>query len=153
VREVLDADLRWRDPAQHRIARDRILTHVDGRLRELRESTDPDADSVARHLCANALYLQRDGFGRSSQFDGRRAGHVYEDALRPSDHRALLELTAREHSPEFAAIIEYWLGRQPESFRIVRRAATREVTGLLACIRLTKPRREDTGADPFAADA
>jgi len=153
VRDVLDADLRWRDPARHRIARDRILTHIDNRLQELRASTDPDADSVARHLCANALYLQRDGFGRSSQFDGRRAGHVYEDALRPGDHRALLELTAREHSPEFAAVIECWLGRQPESFRIVRNAATREVTGLLACIRLTEPRREDTDADPFAAEA
>jgi len=153
VREVLDADLRWRDPARHRIARDRILTHIDDRLQELRTSTDPDADSVARHLCANALYLQRDGFGSSLQFDGRRAGQVYQDALRPGDRRALLELTAREHSPRYAAIIEYWLDRQPESFRIVRSAATREVTGLLACIRLTEPRREDTEADPFAADA
>jgi hypothetical protein len=153
VRDVLDADLRWRDPARHRTARDKILTHIDDRLQSLRESTDPDADSVARHLCANALYLQRDGFGRSSQFEGRRLGEVYEDAPQPQDRRALLDLAAREDSAQFADIIEYWFDRQPESFRLVRRAGTREVTGLLACVRLTQPRREDREADPFADEA
>jgi hypothetical protein len=153
VRDILDADLRWRDPARHRNARDKILTHIDDRLQSLRNSTDPDADSVARHLCANALYLQRDGFGRSSQFEGRRLGEVYEDAPQPADRSALLELATREDSAQFADIIEYWFDRQPESFRIVRRSGTREVTGLLACIRLTQPRREDREADPFADEA
>jgi hypothetical protein len=153
VREVLEADLRWRDPARHRMARDKILTHIDDRLRVLRESTDPDADSVARHLCANALYLQREEFGRPSQFEGRRTGDVYEDAPHPWDRRALLELAAREDSAQFAEIIEYWFDRQPEAFRIVRRSGTREVTGLLACVQLTRPRREDLKADPFADEA
>ena len=154
VRDVLDADLRWRDPAGHRNVRDRILTHIDAQLQALRESTDPDADSVTRHLCSNALYLQRDGFGRPTQFDGRRVGDVYEDAAYPWDRGALLELAAREDSAQFADIIEYWFDRQPEAFRVVRRAgARREVTGLVACVRLTRPRREDLKADPFAADA
>jgi hypothetical protein len=63
VRDVLDADLRWRDPAGHRSVRDRILAHLDDQLQAVRVSTDPDADSVTRHLCSNVLYLQRDGFG------------------------------------------------------------------------------------------
>ena len=154
VRDILDADLRWRDPAGHRSIRDRILTHIDRQLQALRESTDPDADSVTRHLCSNALYLQRDGFGRSAQFDGRRIGDVYEDAAYPWDRSALLDLAAHEGSAQFADIIEYWFDRRPEAFRVVRRAdAKRELTGLLACIRLTRPRREDLKADPFADDA
>ena len=154
VRDVLDADLRWRDPAGHRTVRDRILTHIDRQLRSLRESTDPDADSVTRHLCANALYLQRDGFGRPAHFDGRRTGDVYEDAAHPGDRSALLELATREDSAQFADIIEYWFDRRPEAFRVARRAgAARELTGLLACVRLTRPRREDLKADPFADDA
>ena len=153
VRDVLDADLRWRDPAGHRGVRDRILAHLDDQLQALRVSTDPDADSVTRHLCSNVLYLQRDGFGQSGQasrFGGRRAGDVYEDVHYPWDRSVLLELAARENAAQYADIIEYWLDRQPEAFRVVRRADTREVTGLLACIRLSQPRREDLKADPFA---
>jgi AAA ATPase domain len=156
VRDVLDADLRWRDPAGHRAVRDRILAHLDDQLQTVRLSTDPDADSVARHLCSNVLYLQRDGFGQSGQssrFGGRRAGDVYEDVHYPWDRSALLELAARENSAQNADVIEYWLARQPEAFRVVRRAGTREVTGLLACVRLTRPRHEDLKADPFAAAA
>jgi hypothetical protein len=150
VRDVLDADLRWRDPAGHWSMRDRILTHIDSQLQAVRASYDSEADSVIRHLCSNALYLQRDGFGRPSRFGGRRAGDVYEDVHYPWDRSALLELAARENSAQYAAIIEYWLDRQPEAFRVVRRADTREVTGLLACVRLTQPRHEDREADPFA---
>jgi AAA ATPase domain len=150
VRDVLDADLRWRDPAGHRSVRDRILTHIDDRLQSLRASSDSEADSIIRYLCSNALYLQRDEFGRPSRFGGRRAGDVYEDVHYPWDRSALLELVARANSAQYAAIIEYWLDRQPEAFRVVRRADTREVTGLLACVRLTQPRREDREADPFA---
>ena len=153
VREVLDADLRWRAPARRRAARDRILTYLDDRLQSLRESTDPETDSVTRHLCANALYLQRDGFGVSSRFAGRRAGDVYDDAPRAEDHSALLALAAREDSAHYADVIEFWLDRQPEAFRIARRAGTGEVTGLLACIRLTRPQHEEIEADPFAAEA
>ena len=153
VREVLDADLRWRDPSRHRIARDKILTHIDTRLQTLRDSTDPDAGSVTRHLCANALYLQRDGFGRPSRFAGRRLWDVYDAAPRPADRRELLELATRLDSAQFAEIIEYWLDRQPEAFRVVRRADTRELTGALACVRLARPRPEDLKADPFADDA
>jgi AAA ATPase domain len=150
VRDVLDADLRWRDPAGHRSVRDRILAHLDAQLQAVRVSTDPDADSVTRHLCSNVLYLQRDGFGQPSRFGGRRAGDVYEDVHYHWDRSALLELAARENSAQYADVIEYWLDRQPEAFRVVRRASTREVTGLLACVRLTRPRREDLKADPFA---
>jgi hypothetical protein len=153
VREILDADLRWRDPERHRIARDRILTHIGERLHALRESTDPDAGTITRHLCANALHLQREGFGRASKFDGRRAGEAYADALRPGDHGALLDLSARTDSAEFAAIVGYWLARQPDAFRVVRRAGTREVSGFVACLRLTEPRPADLAADPLVAEA
>jgi len=78
---------------------------------------------------------------------------VYEDAPQSKDRSALLELATREDSAQFSDIIEYWFDRQPESFRLVRRAGTREVTGLLACVRLTQPRREDREADPFADEA
>ncbi|MFI0814976.1 ATP-binding protein [Streptomyces sp. NPDC021098] len=160
VREILDADLRWRDPQRYRVMHGRILSHLVEQVQQARGlpggSGGPGSSSAAgpalRGLSAAVLYLQRDGFGRN-WFGSPRPQEVYEDQLRPGDRDAVLELAAREGPEENVAIVRHWLDRQPESFHVYRRSVSGETVGFMSWLRLTEARAADRGADPVIAAA
>lgn len=167
VREILDADLRWRDPQRYRAMHGRILSHLVAQVQQARGGSGGALGSGApagslgsgsaagpalRGLSAAVLYLQRDGYG-SNWFGATRPHEVYEDTLRPGDHAAVLELAAKEGPEENVAIVRHWLDRQPESFHVYRRSVSGETVGFMSWLRLTEARAADQDADPVIATA
>ncbi|MFG2138342.1 AAA family ATPase [Streptomyces sp. NPDC048650] len=152
VREVLDADLRWRDPQRYEAMHQGIHAHLIERIREARAAPDPVSGPAARSLSAAVLYLQRDGFGSDGN-GSNRPHEVYEDTLRSGDRDVVLELAAEDGPEESVALVRHWLDRQPESFSVYRHAVSGEPLGFMSWLRLAAPRASDTEADPVVAAA
>ncbi|MGW0706369.1 ATP-binding protein [Streptomyces sp. NPDC002643] len=147
VREVLAADMRWRDPRRGRAVHRRILSHLIDRVRRTRGT---GADELA--LSDALLFLQRDGF-LPGWYDGGGRQHVVEDAFSAGDREGVLRMAAKEGTETTVAIVRHWLDRQPGAFHVYRDAGTGDLLGFLTWLRLTERREEDEGADPVVAAA
>ncbi|MDL5200010.1 ATP-binding protein [Streptomyces sp. ALI-76-A] len=144
VREVLEADLRWRDAdgfaAMHRDIREHLLD----RLREAPEPLVPRATAELTYL------FRADGL-MSQFYDWRDAGAVQEQPYAPDERDRVLELAGQAEGEESAALAAFWLGRQPEAFRVHRSTRTGEIVAFSAWLRLATP--EGVDVDPVVAAA
>jgi hypothetical protein len=143
VRHLIEADLRWRDPqAYHRLA-DRVRDHLVTRALE---ATGPEVLPAVAAL----LYPHR-----RHRIPGLATWHgeseVHEDAFRPGDRAAVLDLAEAAEGPESAAIVEFWLGRRPSAFRVHRDPETGRARAFGAWLRLERYDEEEIEADPVVA--
>jgi hypothetical protein len=113
VRDVLDADLRWRAPetylARHRSIRSHVVARIRGTAGHRAQAEVADLIFMHRHNPLFAAFLDWSAFGRA-----------YADALRPGDRRELTAIAARHEGSESAALVEHWLDRQPGAFIVFR---------------------------------
>ncbi|MGN9845127.1 AAA family ATPase [Nonomuraea sp. H19] len=146
VREVLEADLRWRDPRGYADMHGRITAYLAGQTRLT-------SDARVLEVVGSLFYLHR-AVGSTSEFHSWGGdGEVYEDAFRPQDAGALARMAAEVESDESAATVAYWTDRQPEAFRLYRRTATGELVGFCSWLRLHEPSDKEAAADPIVATA
>lgn len=140
ARDVLDADLRWRNPddylALHRQVRVPIVRRLEASqgLEQLRAFSD-------------LVYLHRSNPIMKAYFLFKELGSVYVEPARPADHAAVLAMTAAHEGPASAAQARYWLERQPEAF-LVARGAGAEPLAFSAFLALDQTTPEDRAADP-----
>ncbi|MFC4006505.1 ATP-binding protein [Nonomuraea purpurea] len=143
VREVLEADLRWRDPEGYAVMHDRIHAHLAERVRT---ASDVDVPGAVAAL----LYPHR-GNGAPADFHGRHdEGEFQEEALREEDVGTLLRVAA---AAEGAGSAAFWVERQPEAFRVYRRTEPGEPVAFSAWLRLAELDEEELSADPIVAMA
>jgi hypothetical protein len=145
ARDVLVADLRWRDPeAYDRIFR-RIQEHILGRLRTTtgrqQQRALYDAKYLHRHQDAARGWTDWDSFGKH-----------YPEPAHPDDRHEILELIRRWEGTESAAIAAHWWDLQPTGFLVVRHHDGR-IRGVLAGIDLTRATAAELAADPGAVAA
>ncbi|MEW1841475.1 ATP-binding protein [Nonomuraea angiospora] len=151
VREVLEADLRWRDPEGYAVMHDRIHAQLAQRVRTASDGEVPGA-------VAGLLFLHR-GDGAPAGFHGRPdEGDFQEEVVRQEDVGTLLRVaTAAEGTPgegaAAAACAAFWAERQPEAFRLYRRTETGEPVAFSAWLRLAQLDEEELSADPVVAAA
>ncbi len=140
AREVLDADLRWRNPdGLHALSR-RIAMSLYARLQRT-------GRTAHQRIWFDLLHLHRhDPFYRP-YFDWDALGHAYAQPATPGEHGAILAMVARHQGPAAAAIARYWLGRQPDAF-LVYRDLGGDLFGFMAQIALHAASPEDIQADP-----
>ncbi|WP_033344043.1 ATP-binding protein [Catenuloplanes japonicus] len=140
VRDALDADHRWRDPAHYaRLSRTldaavlaRIHATADRRER-LRLVIDHTVVAGARSrvtTCRTPAPTMQ----------------AYVDELRDGDRAPIIAMTARWQGQEQAGHVARWLDRAPEAFQVFR-TPSGEPRGFAACLDLTP----DDGGDPGAA--
>jgi len=145
ARDVLDADLRWRDPERYKDVFRAISGNVHARLKSSQgrdqQRAAYDLKFLFRNLPSILSPVDWDAWGR----------HDPEPAGADAGAR-ILELVARAEGGASAEIAERWLARQPEAFVIVRDEDD-DVRGLLALLDLTGASEEDRLADPGAAAA
>ncbi|MDP1847812.1 MAG: AAA family ATPase [Solirubrobacteraceae bacterium] len=145
ARDVLDADLRWRDPEGYKRLFRRVRGHVQAGLTSSR--------GRARQRAAFDLkFLFRNLPSVLSPVDWEAWGHSYPTAAEPGDHARILDLVHAAEGEVSAAIAERWLHRQPEGFLIVRDEDD-DVRGLLGLLDLTAAGEQDRRADPGAEAA
>ncbi|MFI7702291.1 ATP-binding protein [Nonomuraea sp. NPDC049480] len=146
AREVLEADLRWRDPQGFAAMHNSISDYLAA---QIRDASDP---CVLRAV-GSLFFLNRE-VGSTAEFNSWRGdGEVYEEVFRPEDTEALVRLAAEVENEESAATVAFWTARQPEAFRTFRRTETGELVGACSWLRLYEPSEEEMAADPIVATA
>ncbi|NEK56446.1 ATP-binding protein [Geodermatophilus sabuli] len=145
AREVLDAELRWRDPERYADLHRRIRDHVTAGLRS-------DSGSGLRPW-RDLLFLHRRNpvFAPFLRWEAETS--VYEEGYRPADRTSLLGMTAAAEGAESAAVLGHWLDRCPESCRVYRRVGQSGPAGFALPLRLGAPEPRDLSVDPVVAAA
>jgi hypothetical protein len=142
AREVIDADLRWRDPSAYRELHMRVRRHVVARIwgSEGRER---------ERAIADLIFLHRGNPAAAALWDWQSLGEVYADGLRDGDAEAIRVLVERHEGAESAAIAQHWLERQPAAFYVFRGRGP-ELLGFAAHVALHEAGEEDFAHDPAA---
>jgi RimJ/RimL family protein N-acetyltransferase len=145
AREVLDADLRWRNPDSyvelHRRVRRFILDH-------LRQARGLERQAAFFDL----VYLHRNNPIMQASIDWGSLGTDRAEPATPQDREAVLELVRRHEDEASARIAAHWWERQPEAFTTFRTPGG-ELVGFVAGLALHRAGPDDLAADPAAAAA
>ncbi|RME57048.1 MAG: ATP-binding protein [Caldilineae bacterium] len=140
VRDVLEADLRWRNPEAWRQLYRQVRHHLGRRFWQ--------SSGLARQQAFfDLIYLQRHHPLMKPFYDWRALGGAYPEPAKPQDHPHLLAMVEQHEGRESARIAAYWLRRQPQAFVVFRGAAPLPV-GFTANLVLDTITPEDEQADP-----
>ncbi|WP_146246399.1 AAA family ATPase [Actinoplanes xinjiangensis] len=143
VSEVLDRDLRWRDPQGYEQMHNAGVRHLIDRAR----NADPhNVLSATRALC----HLKWHGPAKRYFPTTRQDGDVYESPLQPEDHAFVVQHLEEAESPAEARVARHWLTHRPADFWIYRSTHDDAPVGFLLWLRLTDAGQHAT-ADPVTA--
>jgi hypothetical protein len=145
AREVLDAELRWRDPDRYADLHHRIRDYVVSRL--------PAEDTDRLRLWRDMMFMHRRNPAMAPFLTWEMGTSVSESAPTPEDRGTVLAMTAAVEGAPSAAVLEHWLDCCPEGLRIFRAGSDAEPVGFAFKLELTDPTPEDLAADPVVAAA
>ncbi|MBB6547205.1 ATP-binding protein [Nonomuraea rubra] len=146
VREILRADLSWRDPQRYAELQQRIGGHLMAQVRTV-------ADTDVLRVVGSLFYLRHHRRSLPGRDFWHQEDDVYEEAFRPGETGNTVALVAEADSGESAAAVAFWATRQPEAFHLYRHTATGELAGVCVWLRLDRPSDEEAKADPVVAAA
>ena len=142
ARDVIDADLRWRDPRAyedvHRAVRADVVERLLGA--EGREQ---------QRALADLMYLHRGNPAAAALWDWDSLGRAYAEAARPEDADAVAEIVEHHEGAASADLARHWLRRRLCDFAVVRGSGP-EPLGVIALLMLQDTTEEDRAADPLA---
>jgi hypothetical protein len=145
ARDVLDRDVRWRDPDSYRAAFRTVRDHVREQLLATR-----GLDQL--RAIFDLKFLFRNMPGLLSPVDWAEWGRHYPEPARPSDRDGVLGLIADHEGPTSAVIAARWWAGQPDGFFVIR-DDDGAVSGVIVLLDLTAASDEDRDADPGTATA
>ncbi|MFI9835011.1 hypothetical protein ACIHIX_45925 [Streptomyces sp. NPDC051913] len=141
VAEAVDRDLRWRAPDLYLSMHKALRSHVQDMVRDRREPESLRAAAVFNHLQAHGSWML--GYDWSDRHDS-----VYEIPCDAAGMRQVRELAHTSLGESGLAVVDFWLHRQSENFRLYRSADTGETVGCLALLRLGRWDAAETAVDP-----
>jgi hypothetical protein len=144
VKEVVDADFRWRDPDRYAAVHARLGSYL---LHQAQTASDAEVMPVMRGL----TYLKRYGAAAAYYATVDRDGDLYESAVTPADHPVIRQMTEQCEGAEALPILDYWLGRRPDAFRAYRRSGTGELLAYMMWLRVGPVAPQERAADPVLA--
>jgi hypothetical protein len=139
ARDVLDADLRWRDAERYTRIFRQVAGHIRGRLRDLH-------DHEQRRAISDLKFLFRHIPGVLSPIDWEAWGQHHPEPALPDDRESVLDLIAGAEGDEAARIAAVWWAAQPEGFSVLRDSAD-QVRGVVCLLDLTAAAEDVRGAD------
>lgn len=139
VRDVLEADLRRRNPEVHREMHCRVRQYLQQRYN--------DSQGVEQQRAfLDILYLHKYLVMRS-RYEFKEAGDAYIESATPDSHAAILQIVERHEGKRSAACAAYWLERQPHGFEVFR-ATDHAILGFVVHLMLHTVTPEDEQHDP-----
>jgi hypothetical protein len=145
ARDVLEADLRRRDPESyadiHRRLRGYLIDHVKA------SAGNPDA---LQQAVADLLFLIRDHPVAGAYWYWDALEGCPGQAVSPEQVDAISDMTRDTQGAQQAELAAHWLHRQPDAFRVFE-GPDGEIGGYAARLALHLASREDIEADPGAA--
>ncbi|TDO46878.1 hypothetical protein EV643_110261 [Kribbella sp. VKM Ac-2527] len=139
ARDVLDADLRWRDRASYAELHRRVRRHLveqAGRTRGLEQ----------HRWTADIIFLHRNNPAMSSFWDWVSFGQAFPDELRDEDRAPIVAMTRRHQGAEQAELVAHWMEHPAATF-IAIRAGSGEPIGYGGEIALHQAGESDLAAD------
>jgi hypothetical protein len=144
ARDVLDMELRWRDPDAYTTVFRGVCGHIVRRVRSAagpdRQRAIHDLKFVFRNLPSMLSPVAWDSWGQRDA----------EPAV-PADRGAILQLVHDAEGVASGEIAARWWDRQPDAFFVVRGEV--DVCGVTALLDLTAASAADRAADPGAQAA
>jgi hypothetical protein len=145
ARDVIDADLRWRDFDSYQ----QIFRKVRGHSLAVARTTTGRAQQRALF---DLKFLFRQARTAMAPVQWGSWGEYYPERARREDRGTILDLVRGWEGTESAALAARWLDRQPEGFFVIR-GLDGEVRGTLAIVDLARAIPDDVDADPGARAA
>ncbi|WP_019499233.1 hypothetical protein [Pseudanabaena sp. PCC 6802] len=145
VREVLIADLRWRNPDWYVELHRRARSYYTQRLQETQGQQQ-------HRLLFDYIFLHRDNPAVRPRFTWQENKSLQTDTMRESDVPALIRMVEQHEGRESASIAAHWLARQPHSVMVFRDAQP-QLAGFVMAIALHQASESDLRADPAAIAA
>lgn len=143
AREVLVADLRWRNPNWYAELHRRARAHFMRRL--------PETQGTEQQLTLfDFVYLHRDNPAVRPFFEWQTSGRTSPDHLQAQDVETLVAMVAQHEGGASAALARHWLTRQPEQ-AIVFRDGAGQSTGFMTLLALDRMTDADRQHDPATA--
>lgn len=140
AREALLAELRWRNPTEHRWLIGQIWAHLWRRIARAE-------GGERQRLQMEALYAIRTRPSNTPYFDWTVTDQVFAEPLSGHDSGAIVEMVRRHEGKASAGIAAHWLRRQPDAF-LVFRNRNLERFGFSALLALERAAPEDLHIDP-----
>jgi hypothetical protein len=145
AREVLMADVQWRDPPGRQQRYGRAYQEIIERIRR-------SSGREEQRLQMEYLFLIRNRPGYNNYFDWRALDSTYAEPATPADHEAIAAMVARHEGVAAERIVRYWQRRQPEAFLVFRDIDAR-CLGFNMMLDLSHATAEDRAVDPAIAPA
>lgn len=145
VRELLEAELRWRNLPRfrelHFQVRNRIIAQIQQR------------SGLAQQAAVFALlFLHRNNPFMRPFYEWQSLGQLYIDVAQPADIPIINQLFRQHQGEESLAAARYWQTR-PQATFFVFRAASGAVAGFCQVLEIGQATAEDMAADPAVATA
>jgi hypothetical protein len=142
ARDVLDADLRWRDRGRYADLHRRVRAHIVDRAQH-------SHGAEQQRACTDIMFLHRTNPRMRPFLDWSSFGRAFADVLRDGDREPILSIAERHEGAESAALVAHWMDRQPDAFAVFRDSGE-EPIGFTAVLPLHAATEEDIAADPGA---
>jgi hypothetical protein len=143
ARDVLDADLRWRNPQAYQALHRQVRFYYGQQLRQ----RGPQSS-----LSADLLYQNRYIAAIAPFFGWEALSQVSMEPMTTADIPFILETLHQHEGPASVEIARYWLQKQPEGFTVFRTAQERQI-GFVLILTLPVISEADAQADPALAVA
>jgi hypothetical protein len=144
ARDILDTNLRWRDPQAYRHVFRDVASYVRAGLKS-------SHGAEQRRTIRDLKFLFRNLRGVLSPIDWDTWGHHDPEPARAEDRDAVLQLIATTEGETSSAIAARWWERQQDGFFALRDSCG--LRGVLGVIDLTAASDQDRAADPGAQAA
>ena len=145
VRDLVEADVRWRDPDAYADIHRRLRSYLVDNIRA--QAGNPAA---LQQAVADLLFLVRDHPVAGASWDWDALGQPPGECVDAEYTDLIITMTRTAQGDQQAELAAHWLRRQPEAFRLFR-DSDGEVAGYAARLSLHLARSEDIEADPGAA--
>ncbi len=145
ARDVLENDLRWRNPERYREDHRRIRNVIVGALQAVQ-------GIAQQRAFFDLLFLHRHNPLMQPFVEWATLGAAWAEPAAPEDHPVVIEMIRRHEGAESAAISRFWLDRQPEAFTVFRTAGD-HVIGCIATLTLPEITPEFCDVDPAMSAA
>jgi hypothetical protein len=140
AREVLEAELRWRDLPRFRELHEQVRGCIIERIME--------SDGQAQQTAIFALlFLHRNNPFMRPFYAWQSLGQLYIERATPAELPLIERATLRHQGPQALAALRHWWPR-PQASCFVFRAAGGAVAGYCMVLDITEYEAEDLAADP-----
>ncbi len=144
AREVLTADLRWRNPDWYAELHRRARLYYTTRLQQTHGQEQ-------HRVLFDYIFLHRDNPAIRPRFTWQENSSLLTDTMRETDKSALLHMVAKHEGEESARLAAHWLTQQPQGV-LVFRDSQQQPVGFVLMVALHQA-IEDLQADPGAVAA